>query len=123
MRAGKLPHGARRARVPRNRAAFDGEETGGGVRPAAHEAVPPGDQPGAAPGAAGRLQGDTQRGLPPQAGQPESRQEASHAEMVHQGRGEQQGELRGAAVQLRSSTGDLIFKQKPRSRIINTIYI
>ena len=65
--AGELPRGARRARVPRNRAGIDGEKAGGGVRPAAHETVPPGHQPGAAPRGAGRLQGDTQGSLPPAA--------------------------------------------------------
>ena len=76
MRAGKLPHGAGRAGVPRNRAGVDGEEAGGGVRPAAHETVPPGHQPGAAPRGAGRLQGDTQGSLPPAARQPPGRQKA-----------------------------------------------
>ena len=111
MRAGKLPHGAGRAGMPRDRAALDGEEAGGGVRPAADEAVPPGDQPGAAPRAAGRLQGDTQRGLPPPARQPQSRPEAGHAQVVHQAGG---GELRGnaAALQLRGSAGALNFERK-----------
>ena len=122
MRAGKLPHGAGRAGVPRNRAGVDGEEAGGGVRPAAHEAVPPGDQLGAAPGAAGRLQGDSQRGLPPQAGQPQNCPEAGHAQVVHQAGGERERErrrgerLRSAATfQLRGSAGDFIFKHMQAS--------
>ena len=110
LRAGELPHGAGRARVPRDRAGVDGEEAGGGVRPAAHQAVPPGDQPGAAPRGAGRLQGHPQGGLPPQARQPQGRPEAGHAQVVHQAGGRRRGRhLRGAvALQLRGTAGDQI---------------
>ncbi len=84
LRPRQLPDGAGGGGLPRQEPGVDGAEGGGGLRPAAADPLPAGDQPGAPPRVPDGVQGGAQGDLPPQAGPPQDGAQADQAQVVHQ---------------------------------------